>query len=55
MKPIITELNNSLSAPLYIQLYENIKNSIVAGEIQQGEKLPSLRSISQNFEISIIS
>ena len=53
MKPIITELNNSLSAPLYIQLYENIKNSIVAGEIQQGEKLPSLRSISQNFEISI--
>lgn len=53
MKPIITELDNSLSIPLYIQLYENIKKRIVAGEIQQGEKLPSLRSISQNFEISI--
>ena len=53
MKPIIMELDNSSSVPLYIQIYHNIKKSIIYGEIKAGEKLPSLRSLSQSLGISI--
>lgn len=53
MKPIIVDFSNSSSDSLYIQLYKEIKNKILSGEISEGEKLPSLRNISENLNISI--
>ncbi len=53
MKPIIVDFSNSSSESLYIQLYKDIKNKILSGEIHAGEKLPSLRNISKNLNISI--
>lgn len=53
MKPIIVDFSNSSSESLYIQLYKEIKNKILSGEIREGEKLPSLRSISESLSISI--
>ena len=43
MRPIIVELDSSLHEPLYIQLYKEIKEYIISGEIKEGEKLPSLK------------
>ena len=50
MKPIIIELDHSLSVPLYIQLYDRIKQSITAGSLAAGEKLPSLRALAREDE-----
>lgn len=53
MRPVIIELNSSLSEPLYIQLYRNIKNDIISGRIKAGEKLLSLRAMAQALDISV--
>ena len=53
MKPIIIELDHSLSIPLYIQLYERIKQSITAGSLAAGEKLPSLRALARDLALSV--
>ena len=53
MKPIMLELNNNSSTPLYVQLYQSIKSDITTGSIKAGERLPSLRSLSQSLGISI--
>lgn len=47
------ELNNNSSTPLYVQLYQSIKSDITTGSIKAGERLPSLRSLSQSLGISI--
>lgn len=53
MKPILPELNNNSSEPLYIQLYNYIKDGILAGDIGADEKLPSLRKLSVDLGVSI--
>ncbi|MCQ2551330.1 MAG: PLP-dependent aminotransferase family protein [Clostridia bacterium] len=53
MKPVIILFNYNSGVPLYIQLYENIKNSIAMGERASGEKLPSLRELAEDLEISV--
>ena len=39
--------------PLYIQLYQYIRDNILSGSIHEGEKLPSLRSLAKDLGISI--
>lgn len=41
--------------PLYIQLYEYIKNDIENAVIIPGERLPSKRSLSEHLKISVIT
>ena len=53
MKPIIIDFSDSSSKSLYIQLYEKIRDGILSGEIKEGEKLPSLRSLSKILDVSI--
>lgn len=53
MKSIIPSLNENLPIPLYLQLYEYIKNEIIAGNILPNEKLPSLRGLSKVLNLSI--
>jgi len=53
MKPIIIEFNNSSPMPIYMQLYNGLKEDIISGKIEAGEKLPSLRFLSKSLEISI--
>ena len=42
MKPILLEFDNNSSESLYVQLYKSIRDDILAGELQGGEKLPSV-------------
>ena len=53
MKPFIQDQNNSLTSPIYIQLYRHIKQEILTGGLAVGEKLPSLRSIAKDSGLSV--
>lgn len=53
MKAIMPVFDENRKKPYYLQLYEYIKEGILSGEIQEGEKLPSLRSLSKSTELSI--
>ena len=53
MKPIILYINNNSSDSLYIQLYNTIRNGILQGDIKEGERLPSLRALAKDLNISI--
>lgn len=53
MLEITPELDITRSTPLYIQLYEYIKNEIQSGRIGAGTKLPSRRKLSSYLGISL--
>lgn len=46
-------LNDELGMPLYMQLYGYIKEAILEGHIPPGEKLPSLRALSKEVNLSL--
>ena len=53
MKPIYLNQDNNPERFLYLQLYDTIKERILRGEMTTGEKLPSLRSLAADLEISL--
>ena len=53
MKPLTLQFDHSSPKPLYIQLYNYLKNEITTGAMAAGEKLPSLRKLSRDLGISI--
>ena len=48
-------LSNSSSAPIYDQIAVQIKNQIVAGSLEQGAPLPSIRALAKDLRISVIT
>ena len=48
-------IDKSLNTPLYIQLYNNIKDMIEKEQIEEGEKLPSIRSLAKKLEVNNIT
>ena len=53
MKALFPIFDETREKPYYLQLYSYIKDSILAGEIKEGEKLPSLRSLAKTTSLSI--
>lgn len=53
MKAIIPNLSQQSGVPLYHQLYQYIKNSVLGGTIDPQEKLPSLRKLSKDLGLSL--
>ena len=53
MKAILPVFDESRKQPYYMQLYDYLKQAITAGEIQEGERLPSLRSLSKTTGLSL--
>lgn len=53
MKAILPVLDENRKRPYYLQLYDYISEAIIRGEIMEGEKLPSLRSLSKSTGLSI--
>lgn len=53
MKAILPVFDEKVKRPYYLQLYDYIKESILAGEIHEGEKLPSLRNLAKSTKLSI--
>jgi len=42
----------SSSLPIYIQIMNLIKTKVVSGEIDRGEKLPSVRELSKELKVN---
>lgn len=52
MDSLTINLNNNSNIPLYIQLYDFIKDEIQTGKMVSNSKLPSKRKLSKYLEIS---
>lgn len=48
-------LSNMSEQPIYEQIYTQIKNSIISGEIKEGDMLPSIRALAKDLRISVIT
>jgi len=53
MKQIMLNLDNSSGTKLYIQIYNQFKDGILSGEIEQGSKIPSLRQFAKDNSVSV--
>ena len=42
-------------APIYDQIYSQIKDAIVSGQVAAGEALPSIRALAKDLRISVIT
>ena len=52
MKIIIA---NSSPDPIYEQIRNQIKSQIISGDLSEGDALPSIRKLSQELQISVIT
>ena len=48
-------ISNASGVPIYEQIYTQIKNAIVSGELSGGDALPSIRALAKDLRISIIT
>ncbi len=48
-------ISNSSDLPLYEQIVSQLRKSIMNGEIEGGEPLPSIRSMAAELSISVIT
>lgn len=52
---MIILINNQSGQPIYEQIYIQIKNQIICGELKEDESLPSIRSLARDLRISVIT
>lgn len=52
---MIILINNKSGQPIYEQIYTQIKNQIINGELSEDESLPSIRSLAKDLRISVIT
>lgn len=52
MANLTLSFDQNLCKPLYMQLYDHIRNEIRKGLLEDGEKLPSKRSLASHLKIS---
>lgn len=48
-------IDNKSGVPIYDQIYTQIKNHIISGELQADAPLPSIRSLAKDLRISAIT
>lgn len=48
-------IDNKSSAPIYDQIYSQIKNQILNGSLKEDEALPSIRNLAKDLRISVIT
>ena len=48
-------IDNKIGVPIYDQIYTQIKAQIISGEIREDESLPSIRGLSKDLHISVIT
>ncbi|MGF7401363.1 GntR family transcriptional regulator [Thermoanaerobacterium thermosaccharolyticum] len=48
-------ISNSSDEPIYEQIKRQIKNSILSGELKEGELMPSIRNLAKELMISVIT
>ncbi|MDG5472445.1 GntR family transcriptional regulator [Jeotgalibacillus sp. ET6] len=48
-------ISNSSKEPIYEQIANQVKSSILAGELEEGAALPSIRQLAKDLHISVIT
>ncbi|MEK4024708.1 MULTISPECIES: GntR family transcriptional regulator [unclassified Sporosarcina] len=48
-------ISNSSKEPIYEQITNQIKSSILAGELKEGDVIPSMRKLAKDLHISVIT
>lgn len=48
-------LSNASPDPIYEQIVRQVRAQILAGDLQPGEPLPSIRKLAQTLQISVIT
>ncbi|HIV85777.1 MAG TPA: GntR family transcriptional regulator [Candidatus Monoglobus merdigallinarum] len=48
-------IDNRSGTPIYDQIYSQIKQQILSGELQADEALPSIRGMAKSLRISVIT
>lgn len=48
-------ISNASGKPIYEQITDQIKTSILSGELQEGQALPSMRALARDLRISVIT
>ena len=48
-------IDNRSGAPIYDQIYSQIKDAIFSGQVTEGEALPSIRALAKDLRISVIT
>ena len=48
-------IDNKSGSPIYDQIYTQIKNEILNGNLQPDEALPSIRALARDLRISVIT
>ena len=48
-------IDNRSGAPIYDQIYSQIKDAILSGQVTEGEALPSIRALGKDLRISVIT
>ena len=46
-------ISNASGKPIYEQIYTQIKNNIISGELSPGDALPSIRALAKDLRISV--
>lgn len=48
-------IDNKSGAPIYDQIYSQIKNQIISGSLKENEPLPSIRGLAKDLRISFVT
>ncbi|TYS16593.1 GntR family transcriptional regulator [Rossellomorea vietnamensis] len=48
-------ISNSSKEPIYEQITNQVKSSILTGELQEGAAIPSMRKLAKDLQISVIT
>lgn len=48
-------IDNKSGAPIYDQIYSQIKNQIINGTLKEDEALPSIRNLAKDLRISVVT
>ena len=48
-------IDNKSGAPIYDQIYTQIKAQIISGALREDELLPSIRNLAKDLRISVIT
>lgn len=48
-------IDNKSGTPIYDQIYSQIKNEILSGNLQEDDALPSIRNLAKDLRISVIT
>lgn len=48
-------IDNKSGAPIYDQIFNQIKNQIISGVLKEDEALPSIRNLAKDLKISVVT